>query len=257
MNRKFVAFAATFVVFASGVGISCSESAAAPELSKTKQTTSTLLKPKVEPDEDKDITDLRFEKKPGDGTYVFAACKITNHSDEMSDYLIEVEALYPVPGFAEKKATIKASHVPPGATMDCPRGSFMADFNPNEWKLTTVRIDRISTKHRNDYPDEQQSSEYLGLHHGKDGVRVDYSLTNNAERKSEYVVTYEILDANLVGVYRGSYQTKGLEYLGNQNGSIPVPDDVVKKLQTSLDYGERLEDLKEVRLLDVDRIIYE
>ncbi|KMS76964.1 hypothetical protein ACM01_03895 [Streptomyces viridochromogenes] len=133
----------------------------------------------------------------------------------------------------------------------------MADFNPNEWKLTTIRIDRISTKHRNDYPDEQLSSEYLGLSHTEDGVKVDYSITNNAERKSEYVVTYEILDANLAGVHRAAYKTKGLEHLENQTGSIPVPDIVVRKLRESLDYGERLEDLKEVRLLDVDRTIYE
>jgi hypothetical protein len=231
--------------------------AAVPEPPEPKQTTPPDLKPKVEPREEGDVTDLRFEKEPGDGTYVFAACKITNRSDEMSDYLIEVEAVYPDPSFAAKTATIRAAHVRPGATLDCPRGSFLADFNPNEWKLTTIRIDRISTKHRNDYPDEQLSSEYLGLNHGEDGIRVDYSLTNNAERKSEYVVTYDILDANLVGVHRGSYKTKGLEYLENQTGSIPVPDDVVRKLRTSLDYGERLEDLKEVRLLDVDRTIYE
>lgn len=200
--------------------------------------------------EDKDVRNLHLEKPPGDNMDVLVACKVTNHSSQVSDYVIETETVYSQPNWGDKRiATIHVNYVPPGATVPCQSESLLESFDLDGWRVLPIRIDRTPTGVKD--TDEDKSLDSISLN--ADGTQVTYTVTNYVQHRSKYLVKYEIRGANNIIAYRSSFITKQIDYLQSETGTFSLPHKIVRKLWDSLQNGRTMSDVT-IKGQDIDRI---
>lgn len=230
--------------------------------------------PKPEPDEDKDVTGLRMIEKPPTTDYtgpeMYAACNITNNSDEVSDYYIEAEVTSPE-GYDSKEVWFSADDVPPGKTI--PEENLIGpDYDLTEWNIHFTKIDRTSNE-EGQMSDDNAAYSLALVEKQVDGVpqvNLDWEVTNNADgavysAPSGYLFKYQIVGADESGaekvLYTSTLKTEGLlpgvaenESGETQTGSIPM-EKVVKGRNFTVSETGEVQGLS-VEITDVDRITY-